>query len=122
MADSPEEIRKSMKKYLAVMGVLFIGTVLTVAVAVFEPFDVGARGFSTGDLVIGLLIASVKASLVMYIFMHLNDEKKLIYIVYAMSIVFALFLFFLTRMAFKDPINYPGFGLGKPVSEKVDHH
>jgi len=121
--DSPAEIRKAMKLYLIIGGVLFFGTVMTVAVAVFEPFDIGARGFSTGDLIIGLLIASIKASLVMYIFMHLNHEKKLIYLIYGMSGVFALCLYFITKMAYDDPIKYEGFfkGIAGYVEEDKKH-
>ena len=113
MADSPEEIKKALKLYALIGGVLFIGTILTVSVAVVEGLDFGARGFSTADLIIGLLIASVKASLVMYIFMHLNHEKKLIYLVYGMAGFFALCLYFLTKLAFIDPIKHVGFLLGE---------
>lgn len=121
--DSPAEIKKALKFYGVIGAILFIGTMTTVAVAVVPWMDVGARGFSTGDLVLGLLIASVKASLVMYIFMHLNHEKKLIYLIYGMAGFFALCLFFITKMAFDDPIHYPGFGKGEPViEEKVENH
>jgi len=113
--DSPEEIKKAIKKYMVIGGCLFVGTVLTVAVAVIPALDVGAKGFSTGDLIIGLLIASVKASLVMYVFMHLNAEKKLVYFIYAMAIVFAIFLFILTLMAFVDPIYAENFWQGLPL-------
>jgi len=110
--DSPEEIKKAMKKYSIIGGCLFIGTILTVAVAVVPALDFGNKGFSTTDLVIGLAIASVKASLVMYIFMHLNSEKKMIYFFFAMAIVMAIFLYFLTKMAFNDPIYDPNFFSG----------
>ena len=107
--DSPEEIKKAMKTYAMVGVGLMIGTILTVAVAVVPELDFGLKGFSTTDLVIGLLIASGKASLVMYFLMHLSDEKKLIYFVYAMSIFFALALYFITKMAFVDPITALNF-------------
>lgn len=123
MADSPEEIKKSLKKYFAVMCILFVGTVLTVAVAVVPALDHGPKGFSTGDLVIGLLIASVKASLVMYVFMHLSNEKKLIYLIYGMAGFFALCLYFITKMAYVDPIHYDGFfnGIAGYVKESTKH-
>lgn len=107
--DSPEEIKKAVKKYALVGACLFIGTLLTVAVAVVPWMDYGNKGFSTGDLVIGLLIASVKASLVMYYFMHLNSEKKMIYFFGVLAIIMALFLYFLTKMAFVDPIQDVNF-------------
>jgi len=120
-ADSPEAVKKSLKLYSLVGLALFIGTALTVAVAVFEPFDLGARGFSTADLVVGLLIASCKASLVMWFFMHLNGEKKLIYLIYGMAIVFALFLYFLTSLGFADPIEYLGFFKGEAAAASNGH-
>lgn len=122
MADSPKEIKKALKLYGVIGLVLFCGTVATVAVAVVPWLDVGARGFSTGDLIVGLLIASIKASLVMYIFMHLNHEKKLVYLVYGMAAFFGLCLYFLTKLAFVDPIRYAGFQDGEPsIERKVNH-
>ena len=79
MADSPDEIRKKTKTYLVVGSVLFIGTVLTVMVATQEWLDFGGHGFDAYDCIVGLCIASIKASLVAAIFMHLNHEKKAIY-------------------------------------------
>ncbi|MGJ8677565.1 MAG: cytochrome C oxidase subunit IV family protein [Akkermansiaceae bacterium] len=109
MADSPEAIKKSCKTYMLVFGILLVCTVLTVVVAKFEMFDFGVRGFDAVDATIGLAIASFKATLVAYIFMHLNHEKKMIYWFFGMSFVFALFLFGLTALAFWDPIIYNGF-------------
>ena len=110
--DSPEQIKKAMKTYALVGVGLFIGTILTVAVAVIPELDFGDKGFSHSDLVIGLLIASAKASLVMYFLMHLSDEKKLVYFIYAMAIFFGLALYFITKMAFVDPIVDPNFFSG----------
>ncbi len=112
MANTPEEIQKSLKLYALIGLALFVGTSLTVAVAVVPWMDVGARGFSTGDLVLGLAIASAKASLVMAYLMHLKGEKKLVFLIYGMSAFFALCLYFITKMAFGDPIEYLGFLTG----------
>lgn len=109
MASSPEEIKKHTKTYLAIGLALFVGTVLTVAVAKYEPFDVGARGFSTGDLIVGLIIATIKSSLVGAIFMHLNHEKKGIYWIFFGSFIFFAALGGLTGMAVRDPIFDPCF-------------
>ena len=64
MADSPEAIKKHIKLYLFIGAILFVCTVLTVAVAKFEFLDFGDRGFDRVDAVIGLLIATFKATLV----------------------------------------------------------
>ena len=69
--ESPEEIRKHIRGYLMVGGCLYVFTVITVGIAYFQLPTVPA-------LIIALLVASVKASLVALFFMHLIDEKKLI--------------------------------------------
>lgn len=109
MADSPEALQKATKLYMLVGLTLFVCTVLTVAVAKFEFLDFGKRGFDTYDMVIGLLIACFKSSLVAAIFMHLNHEKKMVYWMFGMGIFFAACLMLLTGLAFSDPIHYEGF-------------
>ncbi|MBT8037098.1 MAG: cytochrome C oxidase subunit IV family protein [Verrucomicrobiae bacterium] len=109
MADSPEAIKRHIKLYLLIGATLFACTLLTVAVAKFEFLDFGSRGFGTADMVIGLLIALFKATLVALIFMHLNHEKKMIYWFFGMGIVFGFFLIALTGLAFSDPIYFEGF-------------
>ena len=106
MADTPEAIQKAKKLYLLIGMALFVFTVVTVAVATVPWLDFGEHGFDSKDAVIGLLIASVKASLVAFIFMHLNHERKTIYVVLLISAVMGIVLFFLTGWAFVDPIEY----------------
>jgi len=109
MADSPEEIKKHVKLYMLIGVTLFICTVLTVAVAKIEMLDFGERGFDTIDMVIGLLIASFKAGLVAFIFMHLNHEKKMIYWLFGMGLFFGVCLMAITGFAFSDPIYFKDF-------------
>ncbi|MBT8043663.1 MAG: cytochrome C oxidase subunit IV family protein [Verrucomicrobiae bacterium] len=109
MADSPEAIKKHVKLYLVIGVVLFICTVLTVAVAKIEFLDFGSRGFGTADMVIGLLIALFKATLVALIFMHLNSEKKLVYWLFGFGLFFGMALLALTGLAYSDPIYFEGF-------------
>lgn len=106
MADTPEAIQKAKKQYLLIGLILFVFTVVTVAVATVPWLDVGDHGFDSKDAVIGLLIATFKASLVASIFMHLNHERKTIYLVLLISAVMGIVLFFLTGWAFVDPIEY----------------
>ncbi|WP_193214451.1 cytochrome C oxidase subunit IV family protein [Luteolibacter marinus] len=117
MADSPEAIRKSLRLYKLIGGVLFVGTIITVAVAKVPWLDVGHHGFDTADMILGLAIATVKASLVAAIFMHLNHEKRLIYWLFGFGIVAAFFLVALIGLAKSDPIHYNGFQDGVPGSE-----
>lgn len=104
MADTPEAIRKSIRTYLFIGGILFAGTVLTVLVATVPWLDVGAHGFDVWDAVLGLLIATTKASLVAAVFMHLNHEKKAVYWIFGSGLFFVFWLFALIAFAKKDPI------------------
>ena len=51
-----------------------------------------------------MLLAAFKAGLVAYIFMHLSAEKKLIYRVLVFTGIFVFALFWLTYLAWYDPI------------------
>ena len=108
MADSIEAIHKSKKTYLAVFGALLVGTVLTVLVASPPEFlywlDVGHHGFDKWDAVVGLLIATTKASLVAVIFMHLNHEKKAIYWIFGAGLLFCGCMAGLLALAKSSPI------------------
>ncbi|MBL48873.1 MAG: hypothetical protein CMP28_07965 [Roseibacillus sp.] len=106
MADTPEDIKNAQKKYILIGLILFVFTVVTVAVATVPWLDFGAHGFDGIDAVIGLLIASVKATLVSAIFMHLNHEKMTIYFLIVLGILMGICLMALTAWAFIDPIEY----------------
>jgi caa(3)-type oxidase subunit IV len=114
MADSPELIKKSIKTYTLIGLVLFIFTGVTVAVATVPALDIGVHGFDVWDMILGLAIASFKATLVGYIFMHLNHEKKAIYLIFFGAIVFFAFMIILIMAAKSDPIHYNGFNFGLP--------
>lgn len=106
MAHSPEAIKKSIKLYTLIGLLLFIFTGITVAVATVPWLDFGGHGFDYVDAIIGIAIASFKASLVAYIFMHLNDEKKAIYWIFFGAIFFAVALILIFALAFYDPITF----------------
>ena len=112
MADTPEAIKKSQKLYLLIGLILFVFTVVTVAVATQPWLDFGAHGFDAADMWIGLGIASVKASLVGAIFMHLNHEKKLVYLLFGTGLVFGVALMALTALAYSDPIRFGSWKKG----------
>ena len=104
MADTPEAVRKSIRTYLLVGAALFVGTVITVLVATVPALDVGHHGFDVWDAILGLAIASTKAALVAFIFMHLNHEKKAVYWIFGSGLVFVIALFALFALAKYDPI------------------
>lgn len=105
MADTPEAIKKSLRTYLIVFIALLIGTGVTVAVATVEFLDVGQHGFDKWDCVLGLTIATVKASLVAFVFMHLNHEKKAVYWLFASGLCMVCSLGGLTALAMWNPIH-----------------
>jgi caa(3)-type oxidase subunit IV len=106
MADTLEEIQKAQKKYILIGLILFVFTVVTVAVATVPCLDFGEHGFDSKDAIIGLIIASFKASLVGAIFMHLNHEKKTIYGVLVLGVLMGIALLGLIWWSFEDPIEY----------------
>ena len=74
-----------LKTYLAVAGALFVLTAITVAVAQFH--------FGEFNLLIAILIAAVKSTLVALYFMHLKYDNKLYLTLFVMSLVFlAIFI------------------------------
>lgn len=88
-----DEVRRSTRLYLLVGLILFCGTIATAAVATVPALDVGQHGFDKWDALLGLLIASFKASLVAAVFMHLNHEKKFIYVFITLAAIHVTGLF-----------------------------
>lgn len=112
MAASADEIRKHTRTYLMVGAILFIFTVVTVLVATQEWLDFGEHGFDRVDATIGLLIAATKASFVAAIFMHLNHEKFMVYLLFGIGLFFGVAMFLLIWLAKSDPIFFERFGIG----------
>jgi caa(3)-type oxidase subunit IV len=109
MADTPEAIRKSIRTYLLIGGILFAGTIITVMVATVPALDIGHHGFDIWDAILGLAIAATKATLVAAVFMHLNHERKAVYWIFGSGLFFVFWLFALIGLAKKDPIHDPFF-------------
>lgn len=79
--DSPEGIRKEIRRYLIVFGMLAVLTIITVWISKLE--------LPTWQAVtLALVVATVKGSLVAAVFMHLMSERKLIYAVLALTVFF----------------------------------
>ncbi|MDA7660483.1 cytochrome C oxidase subunit IV family protein [Verrucomicrobia bacterium] len=96
----PEEIKKTVRTYKKVLGVLVVGTFLTVAASHLH-FD--SMAMTVG---LALLIASVKAGFVALYFMHLIDEQKIIYKLLGLTTFFFLGLMVLIIWASGDkPMN-----------------
>ena len=104
MANSAEEIQKAKKTYMLVFGALLVGTVLTVLVATVEFLDIGKHGFDKWDAILGMIIATTKATLVALIFMHLNHEKKAIYWIFISALLLCASMFGILFLAKYSPI------------------
>lgn len=105
MAEATHDYSKHKKTYTAVGIALGVFTCITVALGLFPPFDFGPPGPTASDFVIGLALASTKASLVALIFMHLNHERGLVYKLLVFTFLFCLGLMVLTLFADMDPIR-----------------
>ena len=81
MGHTPEEINKHVKAYILVFGALIVLTFATVGASYLKV----SHGLG---LFIGLLIATVKGSLVATVFMHLKEEKGLIYLTLILKAIF----------------------------------
>ena len=100
---SPEEIRKSIKKYFWIGAILIFFTIVTVWLSYVE---LPTHGM---NIMVGMLVATFKACLVALIFMHLNHERGLIYKILAFTAVFVAALFLLTILTHEDPLIWSGF-------------
>lgn len=96
------DVAVHVRSYMLVFAALLVLTGVTVALSYMD------FGSLEANIIIAMIVATVKASLVALIFMHLNHEKKQIYGLLAFTIFFALGLFFLTYLHWVDPIHLPG--------------
>ena len=95
MSDHTDDISKHVRGYLIIGATLIIGTILTVLASYV---DLGHHW----NIVLALVIATIKASLVALFFMHLISERQMIYLVLAFTTFFFIGLMFLTISAYHD--------------------
>lgn len=96
MSDSHAvDIQKHIRVYITVFVALGVLTGVTVAVSYLH-LNV------TAAVILALFIATIKAGLVAGYFMHLISEKKLIYAILILTVVFFLALMFIFVGAFHD--------------------
>lgn len=80
-----DDIRSHVKTYYMIFGALMVLTGVTVGVSYLHLSIPLA-------ITVALLVALVKGSLVALFFMHLSNERKLIYWVLALTVIFFVFL------------------------------
>ena len=97
------DVAVQVKNYLMVFGALLVLTVITVAVSyVHLP--------TTPAVALGLTIAVAKAALVAMFFMHLNHERRLIYVALILTVVLFAALIGLTLWSETDHVPGTRFG------------
>ena len=97
-AHSVEEIKKETRTYVLVLMSLAFLTFVTVAISYLD--------LSAGPAIaVALLIATVKGSLVACFFMHLISERKLVY-----SVLIVTVIFFIVLMAAPTSAYFGGTG------------
>jgi caa(3)-type oxidase subunit IV len=104
MHSGAEDVRKSIRKYLAVGAALFVFTVITVAVNQVHLAVPAA-------ITVALIVATIKGSMVASVFMHLSHEKRWIYGALILTVVgfFVLLLvpLFTTMDSIGAPVHQP---------------
>src|ERR1700733_11447433 len=93
------DVAKHIKGYLLVGATLLAGTAITVFLS-YKDF-----GTQKANVAVAMLVATIKAGLVAAIFMHLSSEKAAIYRILIFTFFFVLGLFWLTYLAWYDPIT-----------------
>ena len=102
-AHAADDVKKSVKTYYMIFGALMVFTVLTVAVSYLHLPIAFA-------ILIALVVATIKGSLVAMFFMHLLHERRVIYWTLLLTVVFFIFLMFVPLATNLDRI--PGSTIG----------
>ena len=95
--DSVDEIKKSVKTYFMIFGALMVLTIITVGVS-YVHLPVAAA------VTVALIVATIKGSLVALYFMHLLHERKVIYWVLTLTVIFFIFMMFVPLLTNSDKI------------------
>jgi len=82
-----------------------VGATLLAFTAITVALSYVNFGTQKANVAVALLVATFKAGLVAAIFMHLSAEKRLIYRVLIFTGFFVFGLFWLTYLAWYDPIH-----------------
>jgi cytochrome c oxidase subunit 4 len=97
---SPEHILKEMRTYL----VVFISLAALTAITVFAFYQLKPYPVKVA-ITVALIIATIKGSLVAGFFMHLLSEKKLIYAILVLTVIFFIFLMVLPVTHHANPFG-----------------
>ena len=92
-------VNKHVTGYLLVGAALFACTALTVGLSYVD------FGTQKANIIVAMLVATIKAGLVAAIFMHLLSERWTIYRFLLLTIFFVTGLFLLTLLHYYNPIT-----------------
>ena len=92
-----DDIRSHVKTYFMVFGALMVLTIITVGVS-YVHLPVAAA------VTVALIVATIKGTLVALYFMHLLHERKVIYWVLTLTLIFFIFLMFVPLFTNSDKI------------------
>src|SRR4026208_1282497 len=98
MHSDPAAIKKSIRQYLMIGGVLFVGTVITVLanqVHLAVPLAI----------TVALIIATIKGSMVAAVFMHLSHEKRWVYGTLLLTAAFFVVLLLIPLLTSLDTLS-----------------
>jgi cytochrome c oxidase subunit 4 len=115
MSHSHDDIKSHTKTYVNVFLSLMVLTAVTVGVS-YAHLAVPAA------IIVALIIAAVKGSLVASFFMHLVGEKPFIFGALALTVVFFLVLVFLPLLGLKDQLgqHYQMEGVKAPAMHAAE--
>jgi cytochrome c oxidase subunit 4 len=105
----PAVVKKAIRTYGIIGGLLLVCTVITVAVNQVHLAIPLA-------ITVALIIATIKGSMVASIFMHLSHEKKWIYGALILTVVFFVVLIMLPNLTTADTI-----GKVSPYTAAAEH-
>ena len=115
-----ESVKKSVRTYMMIGGALLLFTGITVAANLLS-LSVPAA------ITLALIIASIKASMVAAVFMHLNHEKRWIYGSLLLTVAFFIVLMSIPLFTTMDSIGThvagpaAGHEAGAPPDEHAGH-
>jgi cytochrome c oxidase subunit 4 len=118
MQSDVEAVKKSVRTYMMIGGALLAFTGITVAANLLQ-LSVPAA------ITLALIIATIKASMVAAVFMHLSHEKRWIYGSLLLTVAFFVVLIFVplftTMNTFGTHVTVPGHEAGSPPDEHAGH-
>src|SRR5437868_347536 len=95
---TPAEVQKHVSTYIKVFASLLVLTCLTVAVFYWQLPIAGA-------IIVALIVASVKGSLVAAFFMHLKSERGMIFSILLLCALFFLVLLLIPVLTVADNVG-----------------